>query len=135
MARPEDKISLDSLIPHEHLCLNQRKYPARFEGEYELMAAILEDAAECFHKYAVSNDRRELNLFCDAKAWFFEPRSVWIFSFESVCDYLGHDPDYIRKGLAALENQIRANPPDINQLRDSRNLRKRKYYAQHQNTK
>ncbi|KKU87600.1 MAG: hypothetical protein UY17_C0013G0006, partial [Candidatus Beckwithbacteria bacterium GW2011_GWC2_47_9] len=39
MARPEDKISLDSLIPHEHLCLNQRKYPARFEGEYELMAA------------------------------------------------------------------------------------------------
>src|SRR3989338_6970802 len=93
MARQEDEISLDSLIPHEHLCLNQRKYPARFEGEYELMAAILEDAAECFHKYAVSNDRRELNLFCDAKAWCFLSRSAifffltrhFVFFFRPVC--------------------------------------------------
>jgi hypothetical protein len=38
-------------------------------------------------------------LFEEAEAWLFFDESNRVFSFVSVCNLLGFDPDYLRRGL------------------------------------
>ncbi|MBI2962454.1 MAG: hypothetical protein HYY35_01760 [Deltaproteobacteria bacterium] len=70
------------------------------EGEKRLMAAVLTDAVDCYMKQAFSSDGRGRQLFQDAEAWLFETESSrWFFSFVNICDVLGLDPEYLRRGL------------------------------------
>ena len=84
--------------------LVQAQYHAGFkrqalEPERELVLAMLEDAVVCFQKYFRSTREKEMRIFAETEAWFVSDDREWIFSFINICDLLGLDPDYLRKGL------------------------------------
>jgi hypothetical protein len=65
--------------------------------ERRLMLAVLCDAIICFQKGKSSNPRDR--AYGEAKEWLFNDGLDWAFSFGRICDALGLDPDYLRRGL------------------------------------
>ena len=89
----------DSLLPAQFFtALKQRSQVC---GERRLMAAILEDAIDCFQKYLWAKDNRSRNLRQEAENWFFSDDDSWPFSFINVCEALDLEPDFLRRGLTA----------------------------------
>jgi hypothetical protein len=70
------------------------------EPETRLLAAVLEDAINCYMKYLFSDNRKGRRKFRDAEAWLFNDDGDWLFSLESVCGVLSIDHAYIRRGLS-----------------------------------
>jgi hypothetical protein len=83
---------LDTFRRSEHL-----------EPERALIAAILEDAVHEYRKYSRSRDLKGKERFREAEEWIMDKGNDWIFSFDNVCELLGLDPDYIRRGLRATK--------------------------------
>jgi|GEM_PF-808937 len=77
----------------------------RFNGksgqgpEQRLMLAVLEDAVHRFRKNADAKTLEGKAIFAEEEEWFFGPGVDGPFSFESICDTLGLDPGYMRRGL------------------------------------
>jgi hypothetical protein len=78
-------------------------------GEVALMRAVLEDAIECFQKQALKSGRRARRLAQEAEEWLFQDDQLWPFSFLNVCNVLGFDPGYIRRGLKQWRMQRTAS--------------------------
>jgi hypothetical protein len=70
-------------------------------GEHRLMLAILEDAVAIFVK-SLSGARVKLSEARSAQAWLESRDRSLPFTFECVCDQLGFDSGYIRRGLRVL---------------------------------
>jgi hypothetical protein len=77
---------------------DSRVSPLKVCPETALMYAVLEDAFLCFQK-KFETERRFMQRAREAERWFFSDASRWLFSFVSVCDALGLEPEYIRKKL------------------------------------
>ena len=87
----------DSLLPAQFFTsLKQRSQAC---GERRLMAAILEDAIDCFQKYLWAKDNRSRNLRLEAESWFVSDDDSWPFSFINVCHALDLEPGFLRRGL------------------------------------
>jgi hypothetical protein len=71
------------------------------EGEKELMLAILEDAINSFQSYIVAGNEKERKQFQEVQEWILGKNQDWLFSFDNVCETLGLDPSYLRRGLMA----------------------------------
>lgn len=71
------------------------------------MLTLLEDAIHNYRKYRSARDRVGKERFQDAEAWIMESETEWIFSFENVCELLGLDPAYLRRGLLQTQPQTR----------------------------
>ena len=69
------------------------------EGEKRLLAAVLADGVECYMKYCGAVERRARETFEDAEAWIFSDERSELFSFNTVCEILGLEPEYLRRGL------------------------------------
>jgi hypothetical protein len=70
------------------------------ERERLLMLAVLQDAVECYQRYAHARSERGREEFEEANAWFNSQDRSWLFSFESICDTLEIDADCLRRGLS-----------------------------------
>jgi hypothetical protein len=68
-------------------------------AERELMIAVLSDAIECFWKYRKSRAALAIRLYQEAKAWLFADNENQPFSFQNICQTLGLEPSYIRRGI------------------------------------
>jgi hypothetical protein len=79
---------LDTFRRSEHL-----------EPEKALLAAILEDAVHTYRKYAQARDREGKDKFREVEEWLMRSGDDWIFSFKNVCELLGLDPEYVRRGV------------------------------------
>ncbi len=66
-----------------------------------LMLAVLEDAIETYRRYARTRAAYGHRLFDEARQWVESNDRSWLFSFETICDALGLDPSYVRRGLRA----------------------------------
>ncbi len=88
----------DILLPEQFFFFFRRN--SGFERERRLMLAVLEDAIDCYQKYAYATDPCERQLFNDAESWIFSHEDKWLFSFENICRIVDLCPDYIREGLA-----------------------------------
>lgn len=108
----DDKIrslfQLDPVLPALYQNTFQRRLPLL--PEKTLMLAVLEDAIECFQKYATSRSPKTRQLYEEAEEWILEQDSEWLFSFTQVCATLGWNPQYIRKGLLREHLRNRARP-------------------------
>jgi hypothetical protein len=71
------------------------------EPEKALLAALRQDARDCFHKNATAQDREGQELLREAQQWIMTDRNEWVFSFRNVCSVLGIDAEYIRRGILA----------------------------------
>ncbi len=74
-------------------------------GEKRLMLAVLQDALDCYQKYAFVKDGPGRQLFADANGWISSDDRHWYFSFENICDILEINPDYLRRGVQQWRQQ------------------------------
>jgi hypothetical protein len=88
----------DALLPAQFYSMfksSQYKEPER-----RLMVAILEDAVSSLSKNLRRCNFRQRKQYEEAKHWVTtEEESEWIFSFRTICEVLGIDPSYLRRGL------------------------------------
>lgn len=87
----------DTLLSTQYFENLRRK--TLFEPEKRLMLAILEDGIHCYFDNLHASGGKKKRLFEDAEAWIVASDDDWVFSFESVCDALGLNPEYVRQGL------------------------------------
>jgi hypothetical protein len=64
-----------------------------------LMSAVLEDAFRCFQKQFEVENPSVRRAAQKAEEWFVIDESHWPFSFVSICDVLGLEPNFIRQRL------------------------------------
>jgi hypothetical protein len=102
--RVQELFQPDTLLPSQYFDRIRRR--ASSDGERRLMVAILEDAVDVYRKQAGARDRRRRQLFEDAEAWIESPDRGWIFSYENICEVLGIDAGYLRKGLRAWKQRV-----------------------------
>jgi hypothetical protein len=86
-----------------------------FEPEKRLMLALLEDAINCYQDNLVSRGSKKKRLFEQTEQWILEANGDWVFSFDSVCETLGLNPEYVRQGLLRWKerNQRGQRPAEI----------------------
>jgi hypothetical protein len=87
----------DVLLPAQYFAAFRRS--GGLERERLLMLAVLEDAIDCYQKYAHARDPRGNQLFEESKEWVTSSDRSWLFSFENICDTLEINADYVRRGL------------------------------------
>lgn len=100
------------------------------DPERRLMVAVLEDAVSCLSKNPRRGPRQQRRAFEEAHSWVnAEDAESWIFSFANVCEALGLDPGYLRRGLnrwTAL-NQNSAGKPRLKKYRSGTRQRKLRF--------
>jgi len=74
---------------------------AGLQGEQRLMLAVLEDAIHVYCKESAIPGRRNSWLFREAEEWIESGDHSRVFSFACICEVLGLDAEYIRRGLHA----------------------------------
>lgn len=68
-------------------------------GEKRLMLAVLQDALDCYQKYAFARDGQGRQIFLDAEDWICGEDLTWYFSFDNICEILEINPAYLRRGV------------------------------------
>jgi len=79
------------------------------EPEKMLMFAILVDAISCFDKLSAAAGMARNPQWIEARNWLCSNRQDWPFAYRNVCEVLGFDPDYLRRGLL---DRIQTPRPD-----------------------
>lgn len=87
----------DSVDPY--LFLRARRRQTLAEPELKLVLAVLEDALDRLAKYLRTSGRKGKSAYRETEAWIFAQKDDRVFSFASVCEILGIDPDYLRAGV------------------------------------
>ena len=71
-------------------------------GEFKLFFAILEDALRCYVRSRDCRSASKRAEFLDAQVWFYTRGTPHLFCFESICSFLGIDPNWLRARLEFL---------------------------------
>jgi hypothetical protein len=93
----ESPLEPDILIADVLGAASSRRGP--LQGERRLMLAVLGDAVDCYCRGRGARDPHTRLLFNETRAWLESRDRSATFSFESICDALGIDADYLRRGL------------------------------------
>src|SRR6185503_17043075 len=93
----------DALLPAQFYAAFRGGSAVR--GEKRLMLAVLQDALDCFQKYAFSRDNHGRQMFMDAEGWIVGEDRSWYFSFENICETLEINPAYLRRGVQEWKRQ------------------------------
>jgi hypothetical protein len=70
------------------------------QPERRLMAAVLADAVHTYQRLAPCQTVRARRRFAEIDEWFASDDASHPFAFVRICDVLGLDVDWVRKGLA-----------------------------------
>ena len=95
--RPFGLFEPDALLPAQFYAAFRGGSAVR--GEKRLMLAVLQDALDCYQKYAFAKDGHGRQLFADADTWVSSEDRDWYFSFENICETLDINPAYLRRGV------------------------------------
>lgn len=91
------------------------------DPERRLMVAILEDAVSCLARDPRRCPRQQRKAFEEAQSWVnAADADEWIFSFANVCEMLGFDPGYLRRGLNRWSTVNQSSPADRPRLKKYR---------------
>jgi hypothetical protein len=74
--------------------------------ERMLMLAVLEEAVGVYLRFAAADTAYQQHMFAEAEAWIESEEHHWLFSFESICDAVGLEPGYMRRGLRAWKARL-----------------------------
>ena len=86
-----------SVIPIQFL--DRTFHGAALQPEKRLQLAVLADAVETYARSALSAADTNRTVFVETEEWFASESAAGPFSFVAICDSLGFDPGYIRRGL------------------------------------
>ena len=99
----------DALLPIQYFETLRRKIP--IEPEKRLMWAILEDAVGSFQSHFSGRKGKPSGNLAEVEEWILDTDNSWLFSFNSICETLEIDPQYLRRGLLDWkERQLAAGP-------------------------
>ena len=87
----------ETILPSQ--LLDASHLGAARQPEKRLMLAVLEDAVGTFQKYAGATSRRSRRLHAEAEEWFADQDVTWPFAFRNICQALGLEPEWLRRGL------------------------------------
>ena len=73
------------------------------------MLAVLEDAVHVYQLCSRLRNARERRLFRQTDEWFTSDEQTSPFSFVTICQVFGLDPDYLRVGLKRWNSKYGAN--------------------------
>jgi len=112
----------DTLIADQFLQTFRRL--THLQPEKRLMLAVLEDGVACFQKYVAARDGRGKRIFQETEEWVLEEPSERLFSFGNVCETLGFNADYLRRGLmrwkaVQMENRAAARVYQLTPLAEN----------------
>ena len=82
---------------------------ARLQPEKHLQLAVLADAVATHARTATETSSSAQRLFSEVDEWFACDVAAGPFSFVGICDSLGIEPGYVRRGLRRLR-RIDASP-------------------------
>ena len=91
--------------------------------EIKLIAAVLEDAIDCYLKYCSAKSRRGKRIFAEAAQWILDRDDDWLFGFDNICEMLKLDPNYIRRVVKQSAQERLLNQPSRQALPDFPALR------------
>lgn len=77
----------------------------RFEGEYRLLLAVLDQAVRSYLASMRGRTAQQRLEFEELRRWFYAPRSTarqGLFAFESICDQLEIDACMLRRRLGSI---------------------------------
>ena len=83
------------------------------DGEHRLLAAVLQDAVETFHKCAFARTPDKRAQFEEVFRWIDDTDTATLFSFQSICHVLDLDPDCLREGLLLWLRETGKRPVSI----------------------
>lgn len=108
----------DVIVIHEYLHVYRSN--TAHTPEIRLIAAVLQDAIDCYLKYYSAKTRRGKRIFTEAAQWIFSQDDDWLFGFDNICEMLKLDPDYIRRvlGQSAQERLRLVKPSEPQQPQD-----------------
>jgi len=95
----------DTLLSAQYFDTLRRK--TVLEPEKRLMEAILDDAIHCYQDNLFSQSGKNKRLFDEAQEWIVTPGGDWMFCFDNVCESLGFNPAYLRRGLLRWKEKNR----------------------------
>ena len=110
----------EMLLPVQFVELFQRSSVRM--PELALMAGVLEDAILSFCRCAGSRDVSSQRLLQETAEWFESHDVTWLFAFESICDALALEADWIRGLLHRWQDEQRTatkRPATIPSVRKS----------------
>ena len=103
------------------------------DPERRLMVAVLEDAVSCLSKDPRCCPRQQRKSFDEAYSWInSNDTEGWVFSFTNVCETLGIDPSYLRRGLnrwTVLSRRSVTEKPRLKKYRSGARHRKLRFRA------
>jgi hypothetical protein len=80
------------------------------QPERALLFAVLSEAIETFQKCAFSQSPKRKALFREAEAWIWDEKSNHLVSFKNICQLMGLDPTFLRRGLLKWETKHAQGP-------------------------
>jgi hypothetical protein len=93
----------DVLCTHEYLHVYRGK-PSD-TPERRLMAAVLQEAIDCYLRDCCAVNRHKKRSYREAEEWFFSGDDHGVFSLYNVCGILNLDPGYNRRRLVRYKEQ------------------------------
>jgi hypothetical protein len=101
------ELAPESILPAQ---LGDRPFGgARIQPEKRLQSAVLADAVLTFQKWAGVERPRARRPFAEVETWFASDDADGPFTFITICDSLGFDPAYIRRGLRQWRTHVEAS--------------------------
>ena len=95
----------DALAPERY---REVFHSRQIAPEKRLMIAVLDDAVQSFLAGIRPRKSGDLRHFREAEEWIMDSSGNWVLSFDSICNLLELDPDYLRSGLEKLKAEARA---------------------------
>ena len=93
----------DILVPSQYF--DRVRERRDHDPERRLLFAVLENAVDDYRK-ALASRRGDRDLR-ELEEWFESRDTSWFCSFQNICDVLGLDAEYMRRGLRAWNPQTR----------------------------
>jgi hypothetical protein len=78
---------------------------SQLQAEKRLQVAVLADAVATRTRGASDTTPRGRELFAEVDEWFASDIAAGPFSFVAICDSLGLEPGYVRRGLQDLQTK------------------------------
>jgi hypothetical protein len=93
----------DVITPEQYY--DSRRDDSALRPVKRLMMALLEDALRCFQNNADAKSGPRKRLFSEAEEWLCSEDGEGPFSFNTVCETLGIEPEFLRRGLVEWRKQ------------------------------
>jgi len=97
----EERISFllqpDTLLSDQYFDNFRRK--TYLEPEKQLLLAVLEDGINTFRDNIFAQGEKSKRFFKEAEEWITATDDDGVFSFAMICDTLGINAEYVRRGL------------------------------------